>query len=501
MTVARAGRETGWLFCAYAAGAALMMAVSARLWWQSPLVLTAHEFDFFVGLFSGDGPLAASQRLLQGRLLHMGAFAVLGGLYAAIVLRLARDPQAWPTRRIALASALCAVIFALGMPWVSPDVFFYIGTGWLDAHYGLNPYRVPISSLPGHALDPMFSNIHPPFMDNTTSYGPAFQKLAAGLAALSGGSIKLALALHKALYLGLHAVASVLVWRLAPPAWRAAALFGYAANPLILFSVLTCAHNDHLMNVCVLGSLWLLQRERVLAAGLALGTAFSLKYFPLVFLPILLAVALLLRAQSRIGWVDLRRAALFAAGFVLAVLLLQRLYPASSDGVATIVSTGVGVYRNSVFHLIDLLTDVVLPWVLGIPPALVTQEDLAGVLRLAYMAGYALLCWRYWPRLRRDPVQGGIELCLVATLLYFMLVNTSNQEWYLTWLMGFAFVLPNEAARALALRLSVGFMPLVIFTVKNERAVVSVANTLLYLLVLACGWIFVRHQLATAAKA
>jgi len=117
------------------------------------------------------------------------------------------------------------------------------------------------------------------------------------------------------------------------------------------------------------------------------------------------------------------------------------------------------------------------------------------------MAGYALLCWRYLPRLRREPLQAGVELCLIATLLYFMLVNISNQEWYLTWLMGFAFALPSEAARVLALRLSVGFVPLVIFTVKNERWVVSAANTALYLLVLACGWVYLRRQLAAPPRA
>lgn len=500
MTGVRASRDIDWLFRAYLGCALLTMAVSARLWWQSPLVVTPFEFDFFVGPFSSGAYRAAAERLQLGRALHVLAFVVLGLLYARIVLQLVRQPEAWSTRRVAACSAALASVFALGLPWVSPDVFFYIGTGWVEAHYGLNPYQNAMIAVPGYASDPMFANVHPPFLKGTTSYGPAFQKLAAGLAALSGGSIKLALALHKVLYLGLHAAASTLVYRLAQPGWRRAALFGYAANPLILFSVLTCAHNDHLMNVFILGALCLLRRRWALAAGAALGTAFSLKYFPLVFLPILLAVALLQGAGPRMVWADLRRALLLGAGFVLAVLALQQLYPAASsetERVAYLVSTGVGVYRNSIFHLLDVLTLHVMPPLFGVPPASITEEDFGGVLRLAYVAGYALLCWRYWPRLRRAPFLAGVELCLIATLLYFVLVNTSNQEWYLTWLMGFAFILPSESARSLALRLSVGFVPLVIYTVKNDVTVKLAANTALYLLVLVCAWAYMRRSVAS----
>ena len=495
MTRPATGRGIGWLFGAYLACALLTMAVSARLWWQSPLQLTAFEFDYFLGWFEGSGPRIAAERVLQGRALHLVLMLGLGLLYVATLLRLIRQPEAVSVPRLTAASALVALVFALGMPWVSPDVFFYIGTGWVDAHYGLNPYRQPMGQIPGFANDPMFANVFPGFLEGTTAYGPLFQKIAGGLAGLSGGSEKLALALHKLFYLALHAAASAMVYHLAQPAWRKAALFGYAANPLILFSVITCAHNDHLMNVSVLGAVCLLQRRHALAAGLALGTAFSLKYFPLVFLPILAAVALLQPRPQRLVGRALLPPALLLAGFGLAVLAWSRLYPASTEHVSHLLSTGVHVYRSSIFHLVDAVTRYALPALFGAPAALVEREDLSGVLRLAYMGLYALMCWRYWPRLKREPMQAGLELCLLATLMYFLLVNTSNQEWYLTWLMGFAFVLPSEAARRLALQLSVAYVPLVIYSVRGDRGVVFAANVALYLLLLACAWACMRALL------
>jgi len=239
----------------------------------------------------------------------------------------------------------------------------------------------------------------------------------------------------------------------------------------------------------------LLQRRHALAAGLALGTAFSLKYFPLVFLPILAAVALLQPRPQRLLGRALLPPALLLAGFGLAVLAWSRLYPASTEHVSHLLSTGVHVYRSSIFHLVDAVTRYALPALFGAPAALVEREDLSGVLRLAYMGLYALMCWRYWPRLKREPMQAGLELCLLATLMYFLLVNTSNQEWYLTWLMGFAFVLPSEAARRLALQLSVAYVPLVIYSVRGDRGVVFAANVALYLLLLACAWACMRALL------
>ena len=36
---------------AYAVLVLLLVLVSARLWWQQPLALIDHEFDYFLGLF------------------------------------------------------------------------------------------------------------------------------------------------------------------------------------------------------------------------------------------------------------------------------------------------------------------------------------------------------------------------------------------------------------------------------------------------------------------
>ena len=57
----------------------------------------------------------------------------------------------------------------------------------------------------------MFTNVLPDFLTLPGTYGPLFQSLATGLAALSFGKIKVALALFKLVTLACHVAASALV--------------------------------------------------------------------------------------------------------------------------------------------------------------------------------------------------------------------------------------------------------------------------------------------------
>jgi len=494
-------RQLTRLLAAYAVAILLLVSVSARLWWQSPLTLIPYEFDYFVGLFASNYPAQAARWLLSGQILDALGFVIIGCLYLALVRRLLQAPSAMSERSIAAWALVVSVIFALGMPWVSPDVFFYIGSGWVESHYGLSPYLNGVTAVPGYENDQMFANIFPGFLDGTTSYGPLFQKLAALLSGLSGGNEKLALALHKAANLVLHGGCSAIVWRLAPPPFRRVALFSYAANPLICFSLLTCAHNDHWMNLFVLLALLAVARRYWLLAGVALGAAFGIKYFPLVYAPVFGLAALLQKRETGGTARNVADAALFTAGFAAAIALSYLLYPEALKAFSNVTTSSISVYRNCVYFFIDVLTVYVLPPLLGVPRYVASYQDEAGAfLRLMYVACYGIMLLMLSDRLRRNAVRGIAEACIAATVLYFILVDTSNQEWYLTWLMGFALVVSYERAHALAWGLSAWFLPLVIFTVKNPAPVWLIANVVLYCLLLVLGSQYLARLLAARSR-
>lgn len=476
------------LLAAYVGVVLLLVMVSARLWWQSPLRLIEHEFDYFLGLFASPDLDLSETWVALGRRLHLFGFVLLGALYLVAVKRLAQSPSIMSTRAIAAWSAAVSLCFVVGMPWVSPDVFFYIGTGWLESHYGASPYVTSALAVPAAARDQMFANIYPGFLGGVTSYGPLFQKLAAFIAGLSGGNEKLALALYKAIALALHAGSSALVWRLARQNFKRVALFSYAANPLICFSVLTCAHNDHLMNLFVLLALLGVARQRWFLAGVALGAAFGMKYFPLVFFPVFGLAALVQQRETRATTRNLADLGKFVAGFVGIILLAYIPYPEALKTFTNVATSGIAVYRNCVYYFLDAFTVYAGPHLFGTAAFGVSHIGIAGAcLRVAYAVFYATMLVGLTDRLRRDPLHGIAEGCLAATVLYFIFVNTGNQEWYLTWMMGLALVLPYERAHSLAWLLSASFLPLVIYTVKNPAPNWFIANVALYCLVLVLG--------------
>ena len=475
------------LLATYAVVVLLMVLVSARLWWQSPLDLIDHEFDYFLGLFASPDPALSETWVALGRRLHLFGFVLVGALYLVAVKRLAKSPSALDTRHIVAWSAVVSLFFAIGMPWVSPDVFFYIGTGWLESHYGVSPYVTSALAVPAAGQDQMFANIYPGFLGSTTAYGPLFQKLAAALAGLSGGNEKLALALHKVAALALHGACSALVWRLAPANFKRVALLSYAANPLICFSVLTCSHNDHWMNLFVLLALLAVSGRYWVLTGAALGAAFGIKYFPLVFVPVFGLAALVQQRESGGTARNVLDAAKFMAGFAGVLALSYLPDPNALKAFTNVATTGITVYRNSVYHLIDVMTAWALPVLFNKPGFLATYQNAGVFLRGAYVVIYGIVLLAFVDRLRRDTLRGVAEACLAVTVLYFLLVNTCNQEWYLTWLMGLALVLPHDRARSLAWWLSACFLPLVIFTVNNPAPIWFIANVALYCLVLVLG--------------
>ncbi|HEV2704037.1 MAG TPA: hypothetical protein VGV09_20595 [Steroidobacteraceae bacterium] len=480
-------RKLTALLAAYAVAALLLVAVSARLWWQSPLTLIPYEFDYFLGLFASSNVRLSILWLEVGRVLHALGFVIIGCLYLVLIKKLVQSPSALSQRSIVAWAAVVSLIFAFGMPWVSPDVFFYIGSGWIESHYHLSPYLNGASDAPGFAHDEMFANIFPGFLGGASSYGPLFQKLAALVAGLSGGNEKVALALYKVSALAVHGGCSALVWHLAPAPFRRVALFSYAANPLICFSVLTCAHNDHWMNLFVLLALLALTRRHWLMAGVALGAAFGIKYFPLVFLPIFGLAALVQKREGGGMARNLIDAASLTAGFAAAIVLAYLPYPEAVKIFSAVATSSIAVYRNCVYYFIDVLTVFTLPYLFKVPQFVATYQNVGVPLRVAFVGLYGIMLLGFINRLRQDTFRGIAEACLATIILYFILVDASNQEWYLTWLMGLALVLPYDRAQYLAWRLSAFFLPLVIFTVKNPAPTWFIANVALYCMVLIFG--------------
>lgn len=479
-----------WLLAGFSI---LFVLPSARLWLQRPLRLIEFEFEYFLGLFADSDADTQLAVIAADKLIHFAGFLFIGMLYASCVESVRQHTELFSWWFLILFSTILWAAFTLAMPWVSPDVFFYIGKGWLDSHYNLSPYLNSMSDVNGFNTEEMFRNVYPGFLHIPGTYGPLFQWIAKGIAILSGGSEILALTLHKALYLAVHAASCFLLIRLVPEASAKWAFIFFACNPLILFSILACAHNDHLMTFLVLATFALLQARRPLLCGVALGAAFAIKYIPVLLLPLFLMDLILGKNTStplsrRIG-----QTLTLVGGFVLALLAFYGLYPEGVLGFLRIIGYdhwlqdagdgggGIGIYRNSIYHLFLTLR--------------------FADMKVVFLSAYTLLvAWLILRARSCDPLPlAGASL--TCYLLFFLLLNQTNQEWYLTWIMPFVPLIGTKEVRRFGYQISAIFLPIIIFTVKDPPIVVLVANVMGYMVILCFSVILLLHSLTTRRSA
>ena len=157
----------------------------------------------------------------------------------------------WPRHRTAAswpARPCCGPLpLAVAPPMFSRDVYSYLAQSAILAR-GLDPYVLG----PAEALgvdDPLTRSIPTIWRDTPAPYGPLFLVLGRGITALTGNDVVLGVLAHRVLAL---AGLAMIVWALPRLARRCGldaglALWLGAANPLVLFHLVSGIHNEALM--------------------------------------------------------------------------------------------------------------------------------------------------------------------------------------------------------------------------------------------------------------
>jgi alpha-1,6-mannosyltransferase len=324
------------------------------------------------------------------------------------------------------------VPLALAPPLFSRDVYSYLAQSATLAR-GIDPYVLG----PAEALgvdDPLTRSIPTIWRDTPAPYGPLFLMLGRGITALTGNDIVLGVLAHRVLaLLGLGLV----VWALPRIAKRCGvdaglALWLGAANPLVLFHLVSGVHNEALMI-----GLFLTGMEIGLRAGHRLldprflGGAALIVAGSAVKLPALLVLGFLgLEIARRRGGrvVDVAASAGVLLGVTLVLYLPMSLVPEVGLGWATTldvpglirswmsVSTDLGLLGGQVGVLGGLgdHTDTILPLFRGI-----------GLAAAAVVCG--LLLWR--------TLKGTIDpiTAMAAGLGAVVLLGPVVHPWYLMW--------------------------------------------------------------------
>ena len=186
-----------------------------------------------------------------------------------------------PRRATVAVLVVVIVAFALAPPLLSQDVFSYISYSRIWFLDGLNPYVHASSAVPTDAAFPYVG-----WRDATSAYGPLFTLFTAPIAFLGVAgalwTMKAIAAVSLLLILYLVALSSKLIGR----DWFKPVLF-IGLNPLVLVHVVGGAHNDAMMVMLLMFSVWAVLSRMEFAGGISAVAAFSVKMSAVVAIPFL----------------------------------------------------------------------------------------------------------------------------------------------------------------------------------------------------------------------
>jgi len=344
---------------------------------------------------------------------------VMCGCYLAVLVA----SRGVPWRLLVLAILAAHVVFLLGPPLISQDVFGYLGFARLGALHGLDPYTHVAAEAPG---DPVIYYLGWPYQHSP--YGPLFtlSSYAAAPLSLAGG-----LWAFKAMAFAASLAAVALVARAASLSGQsarwAAAFVGL--NPVLLVLALGGAHNDTLIMLTLAGALALNAgaRPRLRAAAGALVAAVGVKLSAGVALPFLLL------SPAR-----LRRRAELAAGALASMLVL-----------AVVALVGFGGHALGFLGAVGEQQQLVA--VHSIPAETARLVGLHGtpswwrhLFAAAFVAVLLLALWRTARGADWRTAAGWTTLALLVSTAWFL-------PWYAIWALPLAAVSADRRLRAATL--------------------------------------------------
>jgi glycosyl transferase family 87 len=326
------------------------------------------------------------------------------------------------------AVAALHVLFFLGPPLASADVFGYVDWARMGVLHGLNPYATDSGTVVGDGVYPFVR-----WDDFASPYGPLFTLVTYALVPLGLAGSLWAL---KLLVLGASLGCCALVWACARELGREPrfALVLYGLNPAVLVYAVGGVHNDVLMMLGVLAAVWLVLRGRERAGATAGALAVAVKASAGLVVPFLV-----------LGTRDRRRASVAAAGTGAGVLAVAFL------AFGTHALDFVNVLRTQ--QGLDSGTSVIaqLGAVLG------WRGNPLGARIVASTVFVVVLAWLLW-RTWRAPAAWVDSAAWAAAAL--LACTSWLLAWYIVWLVPLAALARSRALPSLA----VGFTLFVVLT-------------------------------------
>src|ERR1700687_5573874 len=216
-------------------------------------------------------------------------FALFVGL-CALYIAVYGERLAVSRRAVIATTLMCTALLLGSFPVGSKDVFGYAFYGKMWRVYGANPYLATPADFPADAWPP-YLQVRWRTLPN--AFRPLFLWQSWAVAAVAGPHLWVAVWIHKTLaaatWLGIvFLTASVVQRTVNAQDVRAWLLTLVAWNPLFLFESAGGGHNDIVMVLFLLVTLWCWQTHRSSIALALLALSFWYKWYSIIFVPIFL---------------------------------------------------------------------------------------------------------------------------------------------------------------------------------------------------------------------
>lgn len=243
---------------------------------------TVDGFDSYY-TYTLNGYYGNCKGILDG-IIIIGLLLIFSIIYLMIVKK---EKEIFKNKKqIILFILIIAFIFMMILPFLSSDIYYYIGDSWLASKYGENPYYTSVKDLQDNGINDEILN-NTGYWKNTTSvYGPIWNSIAKLLVSLSFGKVTIALFVFKIASLLIHVLNSYLMYKITKSNKY---MLLYGLNPLVLVELLSNVHNDiYLILFILLALYFLIRKKNIYFTVIFLALSICVKYSTVLIVPFIL---------------------------------------------------------------------------------------------------------------------------------------------------------------------------------------------------------------------
>lgn len=184
-------------------------------------------------------------------------------------------------KKIFVFIAIISFIAVLILPNNSTDVFYYMGSGRLDAKYDLNPYENLFCDNQAQHMDDNIVASAPSLKTNFL-YGSLWAFICRVMSSIPVNNEITMLLIFKFANFIIHILSCFMIFKMTKSKKM---VLLYGLNPLILYEGLINCHNDLFMVFFIISALFFKHEKKTGLAVMSLALGALIKYVPVLLLP------------------------------------------------------------------------------------------------------------------------------------------------------------------------------------------------------------------------